>query len=112
MAMTPRARLVVGILPLAAAFTGAYLLAWSSAWPHPDLRDAWAMIGGLLVVAVAIVAGVVAWRARGRAGLTLAVIASVAAVALGLLVLSTVSDGQAAACGTDLAVCRSLLPGL
>jgi hypothetical protein len=109
--VTTRTRLLVGILPVVAVLTGAYLLAWSWAWPHHDMRNVWALIGGVLVAAMGIIAAAVALLAKGRAGWSGSVAASIAAVALGLFVLVAVSARQAEACGDELAACRSLLPG-
>lgn len=95
--------------PIVAVAVGLYLLAWAWRWPHVDMRNNGALIVGTGVLAVGMAAAVAARGAR-RAVL-LVVVPPILAAMFGLVVLSSVSADQRAACG-GMEACTSLLPGL
>jgi len=102
------------VAPAAAVAVGVYLLSWAGRWPHSDVRNAGAVLTGVGVLAVgAVAAGCCAagfattWWRR-----VLMLVPTGLAVMVGLFALATVSADQQAACGTELAACSALLPGL
>jgi len=73
------------------------------------MRDIWATVIGLLVLAVGASTCFLTWRSRRHQFLM--IVPAVLAAVLGVWALGVASGGQQITCGPVLPACDSLLPG-